>query len=668
MNFPLYIATRYLFAKKSRKAINIISAVSVAGVTVGTMALIIILSVFNGLEDLINNIFNVFDPDLRITVVEGKTFTPDSTKLLSIGSIPGISAYSLTLEENSLLEYDERQYIATIRGVDENYSKVTFVESTITDGEYQLISPGGRPQAVVGAGVANYLGLNINFITPIHIYVPRRTAGIDVNPENAFIDKYIFPSGIFQIDQEFDSKYIFVPIEFARELLEYQTEVSAIDIRIEPGYNIATIQKAVKEIAGNNFEVKNRFEQKEIFYKVMKSERLAIFVILTLILIIASFNIIGSLTMLIIEKRKDINILRSLGADDVLIKKIFLLEGWLISIIGTIAGVILGFIICRIQQKWGIVKFNSETLMVSAYPVVLKIKDFLAVPITVLIIGFFAALYPVRYLSKKYLSKGIHHEKKFYIKKTVSLILLIFVLLGTSCGDDGNKVKKSRIIPPNKLVSLLTDLYISDGLLSYPPIKQKFEMKDSIMNYIDVINSHGYTKEDLDHTIKYYFEKDLGKLEKIYDQVLANLVKIQSQLETEEIRNLNSNLWNQKLTFSIPEDGNYNKIEFDIPLQGQGTYCFKFNAIVYPDDQSVNLRTNIFFWHADSTESGVREYWTPNYYISDGIPHDYSISQTLTDTLFTHIRGCLLEHDPQSGRWKKHVRISGIRLIKEPVE
>ncbi len=662
MNFPLYISTRYLFAKKSRKAINIISAVSVAGVTVGTMALIIILSVFNGLEDLINSIFNVFDPDLRITVVEGKTFTPDSTMLSRLGSVPGISAYSLTLEENSLLEYDERQYIAKIRGVDENYPKVALVESTITDGEFKLTSQGGRPQAVVGSGVANYLGLNINFITPIHIYVPRRTAGINIDPENAFIDKFIFPSGIFQIDQEFDSKYLFVPIDFARELLEYRTEVSAIDIRTDPGYNIAEIQNAVKEIAGDKFDVKNRFEQKEIFYKVMKSERLAIFVILTLILIIASFNIIGSLTMLIIEKKKDINILRSLGADDILIKKIFLLEGWLISIIGTIAGIILGFIICRIQQEWGIVKFNSETLMVSAYPVVLKIKDFIIVPLTVLIIGFCAALYPVRYLSKKYLSEGIPHKKKIHLNKVLSSLLLIVVLVSTSCSNNG------KTIPPDKLVSLLTDIYLSDGLLSYPPVKQKFEMKDSILNYIDVINAHGYTKKDLDHTIKYYLDKDPGKLEKIYDQVLEKLIKIQSRLETEENQNINFNLWNQKSSFSIPDDGNYNKIGFEIPLQGPGTYSLKFNAIVYPDDQSWNLRTNIFFWRADSTADGVREYWTPNYYISDGLSHEYSISQTITDTLFTHVKGWLLEYDPQPGLWKNHVSISGITLIKEPVE
>jgi len=204
VKFSIYIASRYLLAKKSRNAINVISAVSVAGVTVGTMALIIVLSVFNGLEDLINHIFTVFDPDLRITAAEGKVFTPDSSKLLDLSRVPGIEAYSFTLEENSLLKYGDRQYIASLRGVDENYSKVTGIDSIIIEGEYRLRSRGGRPEAVVGAGIANYLGINVNFITPLHIYVPKRTGSVNLNPENAFIEKYLYPSAIYQIEHEFD--------------------------------------------------------------------------------------------------------------------------------------------------------------------------------------------------------------------------------------------------------------------------------------------------------------------------------------------------------------------------------------------------------------------------------------------------------------------------------
>jgi lipoprotein-releasing system permease protein len=407
VKLSIYIAKRYLFAKKSRNAINVISAVSVAGVSVGTMALIIVLSVFNGLEELVDSIFNTFDPDLKITASEGKVFNPDSTRLIHLSEIKGISAFSLTIEENALLKYGDRQFIATIKGVDDNYSEVSGIDSVMSDGKFSLWSKGGRPEAVVGAGVANYLGLNINFITPLQIYVPRRTGSVNLDPENAFIRRYIFPSGIFQIEQEFDSKYIFIPIDFARELLQYNTEISSIEIKASDPENTGSLQSNVRDLYGKDFTVQNRLEQQEIFYKVMRSERLAIFIILTLILLIASFNIIGSLTMLIIEKERDVEILKSLGADNSLIKKIFIFEGWLISIIGAATGLILGFIICWIQERYGIIRLNSESLLMEAYPVVMKIKDFVIVPATVLLIGFWAAWYPVRYLTRKYLNKNV---------------------------------------------------------------------------------------------------------------------------------------------------------------------------------------------------------------------------------------------------------------------
>jgi lipoprotein-releasing system permease protein len=406
VRLSVYIAKRYLFAKKSRNAINVISAVSVAGVSVGTMALIIVLSVFNGLEELVDSIFNTFDPDLKITAVEGKVFSPDSSRLIRLSELIGINTFSLTIEENALLKYGDRQFIATIKGVDNKYPDVSGIDSVMTQGKFQLWSKGGRPEAVVGAGVANHLGLNVNFITPLQIYVPKRTGSVNLTPEDAFIRKYIFPSGIFQIEQEFDSKYIFIPIDFARELLQYDTEISSIEIKARNPQNTSLLQNNVREIYGSHFVVQNRLEQQEIFYKVMRSERLAIFIILTLILMIASFNIIGSLTMLIIEKERDIEILKSLGADNNLIKKIFIFEGWLISIIGAFAGLILGFIICWIQERFGIIKLNSESLIMEAYPVVMKLKDFVIVPATVLMIGFWAAWYPVRYLTRKYLIKN----------------------------------------------------------------------------------------------------------------------------------------------------------------------------------------------------------------------------------------------------------------------
>ena len=228
---------------------------------------------------------------------------------------------------------------------------------------------------------------------------------ININPETAFTHKYISFSGIFAVEQEFDSKYIFLPIDFLRDLLEYTNEISSIEIRLKPGADLKKTQKEIKDTFGKNFIVQNRYEQQEIFYKVMKAERLAIFVILTFILIIASFNIIGSLTMLIIEKEHDIEILKSLGADNALIKKIFIYEGWLISIIGTAGGLVIGYLICIIQQKFGIIKLTGESLLLNAYPVELRISDFFIVAGTVIAIGYWAAWYPVRYLSHKYLKE-----------------------------------------------------------------------------------------------------------------------------------------------------------------------------------------------------------------------------------------------------------------------
>jgi lipoprotein-releasing system permease protein len=406
LRLSLYIAKRYLFAKKSRNAINVISSVSVAGVATGTMALIIVLSVFNGLETLVRSIFNTFDPDLKVTPALGKTFIPDTAKLSLLSKVNGVACYSLCLEENALLKYGDRQYIATIKGVDDNFSKVTSIDSTMWDGKFILRDDNGRSYAVPGMGIANYLGININFITPLNIYVPRRSADTDLNPENAFVRKFIFPSGIYQVEQEYDSKYVFLPINFARELLEDKGEVSSVEIKFTEGADEKSVQKDVKNIFGKEYIVQNKYEQQEIFYKVMKSERVAIFIILTLILIIASFNIIGSLTMLIIEKERDVEILKSLGADNNLIRKIFIFEGWLISVFGALGGIILGFFICWLQQRYGFVRLRSDSLIMSAYPVVMQIRDFIIVPATVLLIGYWAAWYPVRYLTKKYLTRN----------------------------------------------------------------------------------------------------------------------------------------------------------------------------------------------------------------------------------------------------------------------
>jgi len=406
MKLSLYIAKRYLFARKSRNAINVISAVSVAGVAVGTMALIIVLSVFNGLEKMVSSIFNTFDPEIKITAAEGKTFIADSLRLKLLSETEGVTCYSLTIEENALLKYGERQYIATIKGVDENYPCVTEIDSSMWEGEFILTAENGRPYAVPGLGVSQFLGIRVNFITPLNIYVPRKSGSTGMNAENAFNRKYIFPSGIFEVEKEYDSKYIYLPLEFAREITENEGSVSAIEIRTDSP-DTKALERKIRKIFGEGFSVKNRFEQQEIFYKVMKSERLAIFLILTLILVIASFNIIGSLTMLIIEKERDIEILKSLGADNDLIRKIFIFEGWLISIIGAAAGLLLGFFVCWLQQTFGLVRLQSSSLIMDAYPVIMKLKDFIIVPATVLLIGYWAAWYPVRYLNRKFLRKNV---------------------------------------------------------------------------------------------------------------------------------------------------------------------------------------------------------------------------------------------------------------------
>jgi lipoprotein-releasing system permease protein len=304
-----------------------------------------------------------------------------------------------------LLKYGSRQTIATIKGIDENYAMVSNIDSSMYQGEFRLRNDKGRPYAIPGVGIAIYLGINVNFITPLEILYPKKTGGTGLSAENSLNQKFIFPSGIFQVEKEYDSKYLYIPIELARELTETDKGVTTIEIKFKQNADPRAVQKNIVKIFGKGFNVQNRYEQQAIFYKVMRSERLAIFFILTLILVIASFNIIGSLTMLIIEKERDIEILKSLGADNNLIRKIFIFEGWLISIIGALSGIILGFIVCWLQQTYGLVKLNSQSLIMDSYPVVMKLKDFIIVPGTVLLIGYWAAWYPVRFLTKKYLNK-----------------------------------------------------------------------------------------------------------------------------------------------------------------------------------------------------------------------------------------------------------------------
>ena len=405
MRTAAFIARRYLFAKKSQNAINIISTISMLGVGVGAMALVVILSVFNGFDEVVKSLFSSFDPDLQITAVEGKVFIPDE-RFQEIREMEGVLYFAEILEENALVKYGERQHIATIKGADESFIKVTGIDSMVYDGK-MILKEEQRNYAVIGQGVAYSLQVGLNFINPLFIYVPKRVGSINLaNPDDAFRRDFLFPSGIFAIEQDYDSRYVIVPIDFLRKLLLYSTEVSAIELKLDELFDRAQVERQIEEILGEEFLVKNREEQNELFYRVMRSEKWAIFLILTFILVIASFNIIGSLSMLIIDKKRDIESLRNMGASKQLISRIFLFEGWLISIMGSFFGIALGTAISFIQDRFELLKLTgSGTFVIDAYPVDLKGTDVLLVMITVLLIGFLAARYPVRQISRKYLNE-----------------------------------------------------------------------------------------------------------------------------------------------------------------------------------------------------------------------------------------------------------------------
>lgn len=404
MHFPLFVAKRYFLTRKLRNVINIISIISVIGVAVGTMALVVVLSVFNGFDELIKSTYSTFDPDLKIEPKIGKMFNPGEEEgFEKLREMESIAVFTEVLEEDALVRYDEKQYIGRIKGVENNFTDLTEIDKRIVNGEFALHED-GKERAVVGQGVAYYLSVSVNYTEPLNIYVPKRGQSGTFNPEQAFNREYIYPTGIFSIQQEYDVEYILVPLEFARDLLDYDQEVTAVELKIKEGYDINKTRNEIREILGDNFEIKNRSEQHAMLNKVMKSEKLSIFVILTFILIVASFNIIGSLTMLIIDKKNDMLIFRSLGANFSTVKRIFFFEGWMISIVGSVIGVIIGVFISWLQETFGLIQLNeSGSFMIDHYPVNVHIPDVLLIFLTVLAIGFFASYLPVRYIIRKYI-------------------------------------------------------------------------------------------------------------------------------------------------------------------------------------------------------------------------------------------------------------------------
>lgn len=404
MNLSLYIARRYLVSKKSHNLINTISLISVIGQAVGTAALIIVLSVFNGFEHVIKTLYNTFDPDLVITPRAGKTIDYAEFPVDKLQNTEDVKGVAGVVEEDALFKYRDKQYIARIKGVPEGYQHISTVDSMIREGSFTL-QEGSRNFAVVGAGVAWFLDINLNdYRSMLSVYLPKRGNASSFRFENAFNNEVIHPAGVFSVQQEFDEKYVFVPLRFARKLLDYRDEVTSVELFLKKGANVDDIQATVENDLGHNYLVKNRFQQNEALYKVLKSEKLIIFLILLFILILASFNMIGSLTILIVEKLKDIAVLKSMGANKSLIVKIFTAEGMLISLVGSLSGLLIGLVVLVLQQQFGLVTIGSGEgdFIISAYPVQLLLSDFIYVFVTVIFIGFIATWYPVRYFTKKF--------------------------------------------------------------------------------------------------------------------------------------------------------------------------------------------------------------------------------------------------------------------------
>jgi lipoprotein-releasing system permease protein len=397
LSFPFYIAHRYLVSKKSHNIINIISGISIVGVAIGTMALIIVLSVFNGFDRLVVSLFSSFNPSIQITPAHGKTIDRKIFPFGQVRGIPGVRHITEVIEEDALMKYKDYQSIVTIKGVSESFTKMSGLDTMMVEGNF-ILQDGDKDYALLGYGVAGSLNANLqDYINPISVFVPRRDANFSGGFENAFNSEIIFPSGFFQIQWEYDVKYAILPLRFVKKLLDYGDERTSIEIDLSKNTDLPVIQKRIEVLIGPEFTVKNRYQQQEILYKIMVSEKNYIFMILTLILIIATFNVIGTLSMLILDKKKDIAVLQSMGADHGLIRRIFLIEGMLISLLGAVVGLTVGAIICWLQMRYGFVRLGAEdsSFVINAYPVVMKAIDFFVIFFTVMVIGLLAAIYPV---------------------------------------------------------------------------------------------------------------------------------------------------------------------------------------------------------------------------------------------------------------------------------
>ena len=399
MNLPLYIAKRYLFAKKKHNAINIISAISVCGVALATLAMICTLSVFNGFHEMVEGLFTAFDAPLKITPTQGKVFNQQDSRIQQIIHMPEVETAMPTIEENAMVQYKDKQLMVTIKGVDDTFTQITQIDSILYGRQVFLLQEEGVEYGILGMGVASALGTGLQFVDPLLVIAPKPHVRVNIaNPGAAFARGYLHsPGSLFLVNQEkYDTQYILTSLPFARQLFGYHDEVSAMEIKLKPGSNERRLQAKMKEVLGNEFQV-------DVF-RIMEIEKFISYLFLTFILIIATFNVIGSLSMLIVDKREDAQTLRNLGASNQLIERIFMFEGWLIAAYGALAGIVVGVVLCLIQHHFGIISLGNN-FIVEAYPVSVHLTDVLLIFLTVLVVGALSVIGPVKYMSKRLMQR-----------------------------------------------------------------------------------------------------------------------------------------------------------------------------------------------------------------------------------------------------------------------
>ncbi len=408
MNFPFYIAKRYLFSKKSTNAINVISAISVMGVAVATMALVVTLSVFNGFHDLVATFFTSFDPQLKVTPVKGKTAPADDPVLVAIREMPEVDVAMETVEDNALAMFRDRQAMVVVKGVESSFADLSHItEILYGDGDFSL-QAADLQYGIPGLRLAATLGTGARWDGYMKIYAPVKEGQLDMSsPEQGFVeDSLLSPGVVFNVHQaKYDKNYILTSINFARNLFGQDGRLSALELRLKPGSNLDRVKAKMREVAGESYRVEDRYEQQADTFRIMKIEKYIAYIFLTFILVVACFNIIGSLSMLIIDKKEDVKTLRNLGANERQIRNVFMFEGRLISFIGAVIGIVLGLLLCWLQQGFGLISLGSSSgsFVVDAYPVSVHPTDIVLVFVTVLAVGFVAVWYPVRYLGNRLL-------------------------------------------------------------------------------------------------------------------------------------------------------------------------------------------------------------------------------------------------------------------------